>query len=653
MDINEEREKIHEQLTALTENVKDVFGSWVDRLKTPEIRERAEHFRDTELRKVELGIEQAKRVLDSPVHVGLLGKYSHGKSALVNALFGLAEDHSLPTGDGIVTAKVTSVEFNSKNVRPRCFGFERGGGKAEIPFDTFRSGVSGKLSGDSSVVDYYQLTLPVNMPFSRLFEQKQIRLIDLPGLGGPYFKDTEQTRSYVSNLDMLLVIIRISDIRSAARYVDPYLSSLKLPVIPVLTFFDQIQSANEFKGLTEEEAVDKARDIIKEEMPAVHRYATRIIAVSAKTSFQIETLRSLILNFVEEQNLAIQKVKREAAPLFQRKIQELQQKMDELIQGVDASFKKWDQLVAPILARSTRSGVERMDTYIKKDKDRIIQDIKRSVARSLRDVQDRLREKSSDLRYAGSWDRVNQMLKGIETDINGASLMELKKTVEADFSAFKEKVSDRSEKYIDGLELDSATKAELKDRMLDILEVTKLQLEDLSYKAPDTASFRVKMEARSTVDVVVENLKSPQFLVPLAVGVILIPISQSGWISWSTKLQGALLFIGIASILASIIGGFLMSSSIRKRRLLEAVNDVIDKVAGSFDRQEFETSLLAGVERAQIDLIHDLEESVSDVTNPYGSDVKMIREIRDRFLKGVEEFTKQITRAQERLEVHE
>ena len=647
MDISEEREKIHEQLTILTEQVKGVFGSFLDRLKTPEIRERAEHFRDTELRKVELGIEQAKRVLDSPVHVGLLGKYSHGKSALVNALFGLGEDHALPTGEGIVTAKVTSVEFNSKNARPRCYGFERGGGKEEIPFDTFRSGVSGKLSADSSMVDYYQLTLPVNMPFSRLFEQKQIHLIDLPGLGGPYFKDTEQTRSYVSNLDMLLVIIRITDIRSAARYVDPYLSSLNLPVVPVLTFFDEIQSANEFKGLSEEEAVEKARDIIKEEMPAVHRYATRIIAVSAKTSFQIETLRSLILNFVEEQSLAIQKVKREAAPLFQRKIQELRLKMDELIQAVEASFKKWDQLVAPILARSTRSGIERMVNYLKRDKDRMTQDLKRSVARSLRDVQERLREKSGDLRYSGSWDRVNQMLKGIETDINGTSLMEMKKTVEADFNAFKEKVTDRSEKYIDGLELDTATKAELKDRLLNTLEDTKLQLEDLSYKAPDTTIFRAKMEAQSTVDLVVENLKSPQFLVPIVLGFIAIGLESlllvGGWIRIG----------GIVLVIAGLAGGFMMSPSIRKRRFLEAVNGVIDKIAGSFDRQEFETSLLAAVERAQVDLIHDLEESVSDVVNPYGRDVNMIREIRDRFLKGVEEFTKQITRAQERMEVHE
>jgi hypothetical protein len=150
---------------------------------------------------------------------------------------------------------------------------------------------------------------------------------------------------------------------------------------------------------------------------------------------------------------------------------------------------------------------------------------------------------------------------------------------------------------------------------------------------------------------VVENLKSPQFLLPIFLGFIAIGVGSLSKVRW---LVGDWIWIlGIAVVFAGLVAGFMMSPSIRKRRFLEAVNNLIDKLAGSFDRQEFETSLLAAVERAQVDLIHGLEESVSDVVNPYGRDVNMIREIRDRFLKGVEEFTKQITRAQERMEVHE
>ena len=168
------------------------------------------------------------------------------------------------------------------------------------------------------------MELPSDQSFSELFESKKINLIDMPGLGGPYFKDTEKTLKYIENLDMLLVVIKITEIEMASHYIEPYIAKLRIPIIPVLTFFDCWKNSGVFqKCSNEEEATNTAIDLVIEKIPSLTNYRSRIIAVSSLKNFQVDTLQSQILNFVEEQNFAIEKIQKEGTEIYRRKIEEI------------------------------------------------------------------------------------------------------------------------------------------------------------------------------------------------------------------------------------------------------------------------------------------------------------------------------------------
>ena len=81
----------------------------MEQIQTEGIKRELNRFRSTLIKDITYELEHTMEVIQSPVFVGLLGRYSHGKSALVNALFSLDETSKLPEGEGVVTSKVTRV----------------------------------------------------------------------------------------------------------------------------------------------------------------------------------------------------------------------------------------------------------------------------------------------------------------------------------------------------------------------------------------------------------------------------------------------------------------------------------------------------------------------------------------------------------------
>jgi hypothetical protein len=71
---------------------------------------------------------QAIQTIDSPIYVGLLGRYSHGKTALINQFFSMTQEYALPEGEGIVTSKVTEITFLNEDFGlPQCLEVSRDG----------------------------------------------------------------------------------------------------------------------------------------------------------------------------------------------------------------------------------------------------------------------------------------------------------------------------------------------------------------------------------------------------------------------------------------------------------------------------------------------------------------------------------------------
>ena len=131
--------ELKNQLKETSDSISSIFKNKPEKIKTDEIKFRFIHFIDTEVEKIKLEVIQAIKILDSPVYVGLLGRYSHGKSALANALFSIDPDFCLPEGEGVVTSKITSVEFKGNIFRPKCYECYRGGEKSSIDITDFVS----------------------------------------------------------------------------------------------------------------------------------------------------------------------------------------------------------------------------------------------------------------------------------------------------------------------------------------------------------------------------------------------------------------------------------------------------------------------------------------------------------------------------------
>lgn len=195
----------------------------MEQIQTEGIKRELNRFRSTLIKDITYELEHTMEVIQSPVFVGLLGRYSHGKSALVNALFSLDETSKLPEGEGVVTSKVTRVDFNKELYAPEAYEVKKGGVSSMIDVETLRNGV-GQTQTDTSSVDYFYMKLPTdNRDFAQLFATKNISLIDMPGLGGPYFKDQTTTKQYIKNLDMILAIVKVDGIREAGIHIEPYI----------------------------------------------------------------------------------------------------------------------------------------------------------------------------------------------------------------------------------------------------------------------------------------------------------------------------------------------------------------------------------------------------------------------------------------------
>lgn len=215
------------------------------------------------------------RAINSPIYVGVVGHYSHGKSSLLNALlFPPKSKEILPTGESIVTAMCTLVGFTNEKQGHKFYEIGRDGKEAIIPADEYQAKISGKRKGTLQDVHHYRLKLStdeLNPGVFQAMSEKKIELLDTPGLGGPYWKDEHALQSWVKEFMLLIVAVRCDAInRRTADTVNPFLKYTSRPIIPVVTFWDLWKDSEVFKGIaSEEDARAKVRDNLIEYFPSM------------------------------------------------------------------------------------------------------------------------------------------------------------------------------------------------------------------------------------------------------------------------------------------------------------------------------------------------------------------------------------------------
>lgn len=244
--------------------------------------------------------EDCKRAIESPIYVGVVGHYSHGKSSLINCLlFPQKTKELLPTGDSIVTAMCTLIGFNSESQPHEFMEVSSSGYKRRLSENEYQSKVSGSRKGVLQDVHHFKINLNTNELASGVFKDmslKQVQLLDTPGLGGPYWKDEHALQSWIKEFMLLIVAIKADSInKKVAENVNPFLKYTSRPIVPVVTFWDMWKSSPEYENISSEEiAREKAKSEIIRYFPTLKDQVedNRLLFVSAKNykeQFEIES----------------------------------------------------------------------------------------------------------------------------------------------------------------------------------------------------------------------------------------------------------------------------------------------------------------------------------------------------------------------------
>ena len=239
---------------------------------------------------VENTTDDAKRAIESPIYVGVVGHYSHGKSSLLNAmLFPPKAREMLPTGKSIVTAMCTLLQFEAQRDLNEFYQVDKAGEETGISEEEYSAKVSGKRSGQLQDLHHFRLVLGTNNLASNVFRtmaEKHIELLDTPGLGGSYWKDEVALQQWMREFMLLIVCVKSDQINArTAAIVNPFLKQTARPIIPVITFWDCWGQSSDYKGISDEVmAREKAKEYLKKHFPAMTDAVdeNRLIFASAK-----------------------------------------------------------------------------------------------------------------------------------------------------------------------------------------------------------------------------------------------------------------------------------------------------------------------------------------------------------------------------------
>jgi GTP-binding protein EngB required for normal cell division len=140
--------------------------------------------------------ELLTRLADDRFNLMLVGRFSRGKSTLINAVLG---HPYLPTGILPLTSVITTVRYGS---RPQAvLNFRDAGFPREIPLSQLPEYVTQQSNpGNVKRLAYAEIQLPVELLRRGLF------FVDSPGLGSSITENTETTERFLPEADAFVLI---------------------------------------------------------------------------------------------------------------------------------------------------------------------------------------------------------------------------------------------------------------------------------------------------------------------------------------------------------------------------------------------------------------------------------------------------------------
>jgi predicted GTPase len=589
-----------------------------------------------EVKSVLREIDHTINVLRAPVFVGLLGRYSHGKTALANALFGIPEDFTLPEGEGVVTSKITRIDFEGELSIPKAYLVKRDGKREEIEINTLRklaSSEGDEALEEASLIDYLHLQLPPTGEFSKLFADKKISLIDMPGLGGPYFKDSIRIQKYIERLDFLLVVIKITEIDKAGKAIERFITKIKLPpVICVFTFYDKVRESPLFKDLTDDEDIQqKAIELAKQHIPSlVMELESKSIFVSSKSGFNIEELREFILNFVAEKAEAIDKIRQETPQVFRRRLNEMKQEVSKLEGKIEDLIKK----LASSHSMDVSDKRKQLPLFRKfeREEKREMRNIRRDISLILKDAQRRIESCLVSFLDASDCQQAKKIIEEAEFIVQDF-LKELEVEINTQFNErIKPLLKSATMKFIErDLNLSPQRKVDLEEAVEEEVDNYNILL-DWDKSIALSGEFAVKCAASQSKDIlkrIMMNFSDSRFLMMIGFSFIFLVIGKHIPMVGST-----LKSIGIIGILGSIMYALITSPAEKahfNRFLKDFYRDMKMKFSTYFrELEEYINHFLTST-------LEELKDNITEIVETETNEV--VKDIRNfkRLIKTLEE----------------
>ena len=255
---------------------------------------------------LERATEDCQSAVESPIYIGVVGHYSHGKSSLLNALlFPPRTGEVLPTGEGVVTSLCTLLQFSNHADDHEFYDVEQGNVERNLTSGEYQSRVSSR-GGRAGSTSYFKIRLQVDRLSDSLFNdfaEKQIEMLDTPGLGGPFWKDEQSLIGWIKEFVMVVVCIKATQINGdTADTINPFLRQTTKPIVPVVTFWDTWNGSGDFKGIGEEsKARAEAKRRISQYFPTLAQYVDQTIFTSAKACMEAKPITDDATRFFTEE----------------------------------------------------------------------------------------------------------------------------------------------------------------------------------------------------------------------------------------------------------------------------------------------------------------------------------------------------------------
>ncbi len=136
------------------------------------------------------------RLAEDRFNLLVVGRFSRGKSTLMNALLG--GDH-LPTGIVPLTSVITTVRYGSQ--KQVVLNFNDSGLRRKVPFSQLAEYVTQQSNpGNIKHVAYAEIELPVEMLRRGFF------FVDSPGLGSSIPENTQTTEQFLPEADAFVLV---------------------------------------------------------------------------------------------------------------------------------------------------------------------------------------------------------------------------------------------------------------------------------------------------------------------------------------------------------------------------------------------------------------------------------------------------------------